>query len=947
MPGNEGAGVEALQHHNIHSDAGAATLNNLVHIISQVFRVPVAYISLVDKDKVFIKASVGLPAVTSLERNSLSFITIKNNAPTIVTDIDKQNVKSLTNGIDLKFYAGVPIITTQGYTIGTICIYDTSNRTFTAEEEQLLQRFAVTAMSEIEHHLSATETSSANNSAHTSIPIHSLKEYFNQAPVAIGVLRGENMVIESANAALLELWGKTNTVIGLELIEGLPEIKDQPFPDLLLEVYRSSKAHYGYETLCYLQRKEVSEPYYFNFVYAPIKEANGTVGSIMVIATEVTELVNAKIELQQSEQRYRNLVNEAAVATGVYIGEDNVIELANDAMIKLWGKDKTVIGKVLRDALPELEGQPFHQLLHNVYTTGNTYKGMEDRADLVVNGQLQTFYFNFTYKALRDVDGHIYGILNMAVDVTEQVRARREVEASEKKFKNLVYEAPVPTVIFNGPDLVIEIVNSAGLKLWGRDKNIIGKKLLDAYPELEAQQHISILKNVYVTGETYHNVESVSRIIVNEIPKTIYSNTSYKALRDAGGSITGVLVMSHDVTEQVVTRKAIEESEARFRVLSNSMPQLIWTGDIAGNLTYYNQAVYNFSGKTHEEIANDGWIEIVHPDDRQANIKKWIHAIATGEDFLLEHRFRRYDGVYRWQLSRAVPQKDDQGNIKMWIGTSTDIDEQKKMAEELESMVAARTIEIQQSNQQLMRTNKELEQYAYAASHDLQEPLRKIRVYSNMVADHLKKQEDIASLQRLEKVLSSAERMSQLVHDLLDFSKLQEAEMMVESTDLNHILTNVMYDFELLLEEKNAIIRAGNLPVIKASPVQMKQLFYNMVSNALKFSHTNRRPEITVTSRILLNEEVEKFNLNTDLRYFDICFSDNGIGFDKTYEKQIFQLFKRLHTKEKYSGTGIGLALCNKIVQLHHGCMYASSEEGSGSSFHIILPEKRRHKAIV
>jgi signal transduction histidine kinase len=259
------------------------------------------------------------------------------------------------------------------------------------------------------------------------------RDLIGHAPVAIGVFQGWDMVIESANESLLHLWGKNETIIGLPLLQALPEIKEQFFMDLLRGVYTTGKPYYGYEVLSHLYRNNHLQDAYFNFVYKPVIESDGKINKVLVVANEVTAQVVAKQKLEESEKRFKSLILEAPMATALYMGRELVINVANDAMLGLWGKDASIIGKQLALALPELEGQPFLQLLDDVFTTGIPYHTNESKADLVVNGKLQSFYFNFTYKPLLDTENRVYGIINMAVDVTSQVNARIELEEIARK----------------------------------------------------------------------------------------------------------------------------------------------------------------------------------------------------------------------------------------------------------------------------------------------------------------------------------------------------------------------------------------------------------------------------------------------------------------------------------------------------------------------------------
>lgn len=262
--------------------------------------------------------------------------------------------------------------------------------------------------------------------------------------------------------------------------------------------------------------------------------------------------------------------------------------------------------------------------------------------------------------------------------------------------------------------------------------------------------------------------------------------------------------------------------------------------------------------------------------------------------------------------------------------------------QQLEQKVRARTAELENANgklevvnEKLVRSNSDLEQFAYVASHDLQEPLRKIQIFTEMAEKNVK---DESSATYFEKIHSSAKRMTELIKSVLNYSRLSKTGEQFEQVDLNQIVENTKTDFELLITEKKAVIKNDTLPVIQGIPLQLNQLFLNLFSNSLKFSSGN--PVITISSRILDDKETKQFDFLHAGKspYVEIVFSDNGIGFEQQYADQIFTIFQRLHDKRSYEGTGIGLALCKKIVENHHGFITAKSELGEGAAFYIYLP---------
>jgi two-component system CheB/CheR fusion protein len=275
-----------------------------------------------------------------------------------------------------------------------------------------------------------------------------------------------------------------------------------------------------------------------------------------------------------------------------------------------------------------------------------------------------------------------------------------------------------------------------------------------------------------------------------------------------------------------------------------------------------------------------------------------------------------------------------------FIGSCTEIHEKKIMNEELEQRVNERTIALKKLNQELERSNVELQQFAYVASHDLQEPLRKSLVYADKLLN-LKDELPPSATPFIDKIIKSSERMRSLIEELLDFSRISKSENKFELVDLHEVIQNLLADFEIVMNEKKGKVKFNKLPLIEAVPVQMEQLFHNLISNGLKFSKPGVPPFIQITTRELDKTKVVNTGLDPSLRYVEIVVSDKGIGFPGGQKEKIFELFHRLNSKEEYPGTGIGLALCRKIVDNHGGKIFAESTQTKGTEFHIIFPYVR------
>jgi len=263
----------------------------------------------------------------------------------------------------------------------------------------------------------------------------------------------------------------------------------------------------------------------------------------------------------------------------------------------------------------------------------------------------------------------------------------------------------------------------------------------------------------------------------------------------------------------------------------------------------------------------------------------------------------------------------------------------RQLTQQLELRVAQRTKELREVNANLERSNKELEQFAYVTSHDLQEPLRKIQTFANMLSENHSTGLTERAKSFLDKMQSASQRMSKLINDLLNFSRLRQSGESFAPVDLNEILDDVRNDFELVIKQKDATIKSHHLPVIEANSLQMNQLFYNLISNALKFTKPSQPIVIEITCKKTEPGQWNGFTgIDRNKEYYELVFSDNGIGFAEEYVHKIFEIFQRLNGRSEYEGTGIGLALVKKILENHKGSVYAVSEEGKGSSFHILLP---------
>lgn len=368
----------------------------------------------------------------------------------------------------------------------------------------------------------------------------------------------------------------------------------------------------------------------------------------------------------------------------------------------------------------------------------------------------------------------------------------------------------------------------------------------------------------------------------------------------------------------------LKESEERYhKMIEEVQDYAILLLDRNGFIQNWNKGAEKIKGYTEKEILGKNFRIFYLDRDRENKLPEKLieQAYNTGRAMHEGLRLRK-DGTTFWGSIVITALHDKNNNIIGFSKVTRDLTEKKLADDQLK--LYARDIEIR---------NKQLEEYAYIASHDLQEPLRKIQIFAELLEGNLNN--EAAARKNLEKINNAAKRMSSLIKDVLKYSQLSSSDEHFTEINLKKIINAIKEDYELVINQKKAVIITKDLPVIKGLPVQMHQLFSNLISNALKFS--SEKPVIEITAEKLSHEEVKNLkDLNIYREYTKITFRDNGIGFEEQYRDQIFKMFKRLESDS--TGTGIGLALCKKIVENHNGHITVDSIPGHGTTFTIYLP---------
>jgi PAS domain S-box-containing protein len=520
---------------------------------------------------------------------------------------------------------------------------------------------------------------------------------------------------------------------------------------------------------------------------------------------------------------------------------------------------------------------------------------------------------------IRDHESKVLGVVLVFRDVTARRIAERELERWKKIFSG----AGFGMFVVDSTNGVIVDMNPTFASMHGYSVNELqGVPLAALTPKEDRDGLAAALRTATEKGrhmfEHQHLRQDGSRF-----PSLI----DVTAFRDGRSEFWAGYCS--DITERKRFEDALKESEERFRTLASALPQLIWSTDADGKIDYVNDVWASYAGwnspggsngNTGKDLPRELWKDLVHPEDRVDCMTRWNESLRSGNTFEVQVRLRRSgDGSYRWFLCRGVAVRDRGGKTIRWLGGCTDVQQQVEGATQL-----------QVANQSLQRSNADLEQFAYAASHDLQEPLRMVSIYSQLLREEYAGQLDSEALTYIDFAINGARRMSSLLTALLTYSRVANAAPASSpESDAGSAVSGALLNLASAVEAAGAEIEVGELPHVKIPEIHLVQLFQNLIGNALKY----RKPDYP---------DGEKPSIHIECRCepggkWLFSVRDNGIGIEQDYLTQVFGIFKRLHGPA-YEGTGIGLALCQKIVERAGGHIWVESEPGKGSTFFFTLP---------
>ncbi|MBD0366107.1 MAG: PAS domain S-box protein [Flavisolibacter sp.] len=775
-----------------------------------------------------------------------------------------------------------------------------------------------------------------------------------QTPVAIVVFSGPDYVIKLANDSYVQLTGKNREeLLDRPAFEVMPVAVAQGFIELLDKIRATGEPVHLHEHKTLIERRGKIDTTYLNIVYQPLKEMDGRVDKIMIVTTDVTEQVNARQKTEEYAEQLRIALEGGDLGYYNYYPQSGQL-IWSDRTKEMFGlppdaeADYSIF---LKGVHPEDRQRSDAAVQKAMNPASNGMFENEYRTVGITDGKIR--WIHSKGKIFFDKQGKAIRFTGITQDITKQKNDEEKIKTNEHRYRQIFEGTPVSiwekdlsrvyaelqkikqehqdvkTFLNQHPNEVYRLMSMVKIK----NTNEASLKMFDADHKEELLKDISVL----FTEETIpvfieemvamaNKEESFESEYILQTLKARKINCLVKTKLPQNEDYSCVLVSRFDITDRKRAEEAIKQREEELRTLANSIQNLAWMADGEGWIYWYNQRWYEYTGTTQEEMQGWGWQKVHHPDHIDNVLTFVKDAWKKDEPWELTFPLRSKSGEYRWFLTRANPVKNAEGKVYRWIGTNTDIDDQKTIEEKLEKLVSERTKELQHSNE-------DLQQFAHVASHDLKEPVRKIMTFSNRLNyefGNLIPEKGKLYLDRLE---NAAGRIYQMIDSILLYSSLDATKHQKERIDLTETFNEIISDLEVFISEKNAEITYGKLPVIEGFPILIYQLFYNLLNNALKFSKPNEKPLIEVFCEIVDCRE-------SNCKYARIILKDNGIGFNQNEAEIIFKTFTRLHSKDNYEGTGLGLALCRKIVERHRGSISAEGIAGQGATFTITLPIK-------
>jgi PAS domain S-box-containing protein len=693
----------------------------------------------------------------------------------------------------------------------------------------------------------------------------------------------------------------------------------------------------------YQQRKDGSR-FFASGRLRPMHDDQGNLVGFVKVCQDITlqheaaqELAAARAKiagtLEAERQRLAEIFQRSPSFMAVMRGDQHVFELANDEYFSMVGH-RDIIGRSVREALPELEGQGVYELLDGVFTTGESYRA----TDLPVvlhrspGGEPETHYVDFVYLPIRDAEQRVTGIMVHGIDQTHRRNAEQSLKTVAEQRRLALDAAGMGWWHLNVHTQQMTWDEKAG-QIYGVDTESLSfeealnlvcvedraavQNAVNQALDAENPQPYFVEYRVQHADGSLHWVQSKGRAHFSSAP-----------FRQA----TELVGTALDVTEIKLAQDALRQSEQRFRQMADAMPQIVFTARPDGHVDYFNAKWYDYTGFDPTADTGTGfehWRQAHNEDGLRRSAIAWPEAIRTGNPYEIEYQLRRHDGEFRWHLARALPIRNDKGEVIRWIGTNTDIHDNKELQQENEKLLLSERA----AREEAERANRIKDEFLATLSHELRTPLSAILGWCTILSNEPDPGDYANGLEIIER---NARAQAQIIDDLLDMSAIisGKVRLHVTSTDLAPVVRTAVETLRPTAEAKGVRLQCILDPLARAisgDANRLQQIFWNLLSNAIKFTPKGGRVQVLL----------ERVN-----SHLEVSVSDTGEGIPPEFLPLVFDRFRQADASitRRHGGLGLGLAIVKQLVELHGGSVRVKSVGlGFGSTFTVSLPLSAVH----
>ncbi|HRP57101.1 PAS domain S-box protein [Agriterribacter sp.] len=727
---------------------------------------------------------------------------------------------------------------------------------------------------------------------------HQLNNLFEQAPVAIAVMHGPDFIIEIINEMALRIVGRPKEqLIHKPLFEAMPGVRNQGFEVIFSSVFKTGRRMVIEEIEVELLRNGNPDTIFVKLVIEALRREDGSISGIMVAAYDITEHVTARKKIEASELRYRRLIQSISVALYTCDKEGRIV-LYNQAAVELWGREPKVGTELWCGSWKMFQTNGELLPLDKCPMAIALKLGRVEPFEIIIerpDGN-RRHVLPYPQPVLND-EAEITGAINLLLDITENTKIHEALRLSEERFGNIINQlgAGIAQTDITGKFIA---VNDQYCRLVGRSEASLPEMRIEdvTHPD-DRQQNMLLLKRCVEEEKSF----SMEKRYLKPDGTVVWVNNIVSLIKGTD-NVKFLTAVSIDITEAKKMETRLIESENRFRNLSNTIPVIIWMADNNGNCTYLNKQWYDYTGQTPEIALGNGWLNAVYPAEKELTTGAFFDTKPKKIPFVMEFRLKDKNDNYRWFLNSGLPNYNEDGSFEGYIGSCTDITDNKKLSQKKDEFMSI-------------------------VSHELKTPVTSLKAFAQLLEMKFSTAGDESSSAIMRRMDMQITKLNTLISDLLDITRLDEGKLSFkkEIFSFTDLVNETVEELQRISTGHTLVTEIFSNCLLTGDRERTGQVLTNFITNAIKYSPKSNKVIIKVTMH---NDSV-------------VCaVKDFGIGIDKSKQSRIFSRFYRVEGEkfDTFPGLGLGLYISAEIIKKQSGKIWFESEPMKGSTFYFSLP---------